>query len=129
MTERPLNRAHPWSTSLGPNATALLMAAVLDCAERGTVGVAMIAPGGDGEGMKQSTSVRRLVDAMLDQAKKDRPGVEFMLWLPSLEGLLLPRDSDCGGERDAAVSPRMRHYCYRGRRIPAFDDAYTLITR
>jgi len=70
--------------------------------------------------MQQPTTVQRLVDAMLDRAERDCPGVEFMIWLPSLESLLLPRDSDRGGDHEAAMS-RVLQRRYRGRRIQAFD--------
>ncbi len=71
--------------------------------------------------MQQSTAVQRLVDAMLDRAEKECPGVEFMIWLPSLESLLLPRDSDHG-----AAASRVMQRRYRGRRIQAFDTSGVL---
>jgi len=49
----------------------------------------MIIPGRHSGGMQQPTAVQRLVDAMLDRAERDCPEVEFMIWLPSLESLLL----------------------------------------
>jgi len=91
----------------------------------GGVEVAMIIPGWHSGGMQQPTAVQRLVDAMLDRAETDCPGVEFMIWLPSLESLLLPRDSDRGGNHGAAA-PRGMQRRYRGRRIQAFDNSGAL---
>ncbi len=85
----------------------------------------MIIPGRHSGGMQQPTAVQRLVDAMLDRAERDCPGAEFMIWLPSLESLLLPRDSDRGGYHGAAV-PRVMQRRYRGRRIQAFDNSGAL---
>jgi len=85
----------------------------------------MIIPGRHSGGMQQPTAVQRLVDAMLDRAEADCPGVEFMIWLPSLESLLLPRDSDRGGNHGAAA-PRGMQRRYRGRRIQAFDHSGAL---
>ncbi len=48
-----------------------------------------------------------------------------MIWLPSLESLLLPRDSDRGGNH-GAVAPRVMQRRYRGRRIQAFDNSGAL---
>ncbi len=91
----------------------------------GAAEVAMIIPGRHSGGMQQPTAVQRLVDAMLDRAERDCPGVEFMIWLPSLESLLLPRDSDRGGYHGAAA-PRVMQGRYRGRRIQAFDNCGAL---
>ena len=85
----------------------------------------MIIPGRHSGGMQQPTAVQRLVDAMLDRAEGDCPGAEFMIWLPSLESLLLPRDSDRGGNH-GAVAPRGMQRRYRGRRIQAFDHSGAL---
>jgi len=85
----------------------------------------MIIPGRHSGGMQQPTAVQRLVDAMLDRAERDCPGVEFMIWLPSLESLLLSRDSDRDGNHGAAT-PRVMQRRYRGRRIQAFDHSGAL---
>jgi len=85
----------------------------------------MIIPGRHCGGMQRPTAVQRLVDAMLDRAERDCPGVEFMIWLPSLESLLLPRDGDRVGYHGAAV-PRVMQRRYRGRRIQAFDHSGAL---
>jgi hypothetical protein len=63
--------------------------------------------------VEDRTSVQRLVDTMLDRAEAVSPDVEYDIWIPSLESLLLPRDA-------ASTAPSSVHR-YRGHRVQPFD--------
>ncbi len=63
----------------------------------------------------ERTPVQRLVDTMLERAEATNPSVEYVIWMPSLESLLLPRDPR--PERRAACA--VHHY--RTHRVQPFD--------
>jgi len=60
--------------------------------------------------------VQRLVDTMLDRAEANDPNVEYVIWMPSLESLLLPRDPTDGPRTASALTHR-----YRTHRVQPFD--------
>ncbi len=62
------------------------------------------------------TPVQRLFDTMLDRAEANDPSVEYVIWMPSLESLLLPRDPTDGPR---TVSPLTHRY--RTHRVQPFD--------
>ncbi len=65
--------------------------------------------------VQERTPVQRLVDTLLDRAEANNPSVEYVLWMPSLESLLLPRDNT----REPRASPPPAHP-YRTHRVQPF---------
>ncbi len=66
--------------------------------------------------VENRTPVQRLVDTMLDRAEANDPSVEYVIWMPSLESLLLPRDPTDGPRTASALTHR-----YRTHRVQPFD--------
>ncbi len=66
--------------------------------------------------MEKRTPVQRLVDTMLDRAEARTPSVEYVIWMPSLESLLLPRDPTDGPR----TKPQAVHR-YRTHTVQPFD--------
>ncbi len=66
--------------------------------------------------VENRTPVQRLVDTMLDRAEANDPSVEYVIWMPSLESLLLPRDPTDGPRTASALAHR-----YRTHRVQPFD--------
>ena len=60
--------------------------------------------------------MQRLVDTMLDRAEANDPSVEYVIWMPSLESLLLPRDPTDGPGTASPLTHR-----YRTHRVQPFD--------
>ena len=66
--------------------------------------------------VENRTPVQRLVDTMLDRAEANDPSVEYVIWMPSLESLLLPRDPPDEPRTASALTHR-----YRTHRVQPFD--------
>ena len=66
--------------------------------------------------VENRTPVQRLVDTMLDRAEANDPSVEYVIWMPSLESLLLPRDPTDGPRTASPLTHR-----YRTHRVQPFD--------
>lgn len=72
--------------------------------------------------MEKRTPVQRLVDAMLDGVESTNLGVEYVIWMPLLESLLLPRDTTYGPRS----SPRSVHR-YRAYRVQPLDTPVLIV--
>ncbi len=82
--------------------------------------MAKIVRRGHSGGVENRTPVQRLVDTMLDRAEAGDPSVEYVIWMPSLESLLLPRDPTDGPRTGSALTHR-----YRTHRVQPFDTPHT----
>jgi len=71
--------------------------------------VAKIVRRGHSGGVENRTPVQRLVDTMLDRAEAGDPSVEYVIWMPSLESLLLPRDPTDGPRTGFGAHPPLPH--------------------
>jgi len=84
--------------------------------EEATPAVAKIVRRGHSGEVENRTPVQRLVDTMLDRAEASDPSVEYVIWMPSLESLLLPRDPTDGPRSTSPLTHR-----YRTHRVQPFD--------
>jgi len=84
--------------------------------EEATPAVAKIVRRGHSGEVENRTPLQRLVDTMLDRAEASDPSVEYVIWMPSLESLLLPRDPTDGPRSTSPLTHR-----YRTHRVQPFD--------
>lgn len=72
--------------------------------------------------MTSFTAVQRVVDELLDRARRDHPSVEFVIVLSNANSLLLPKHADQLERTRAGISGFYRGHVYRDALVEATAD-------